>query len=62
MLNTWQWIKSEFIQEIPDDIALCEYDCRKEQCTQEEWLTCGRRVSRQFAGVNRCPRSLPGSD
>lgn len=40
-----RWVTNQVIQEIPGDIALCEFDCRKEQCTIEEWATCERRIS-----------------
>ncbi len=38
------WIKSQIVQEVPDDIALCEFDCSKEQCCMGEWETCERRL------------------
>jgi len=46
MPSLWQWIKSQIVQEIPEDIALCEFDCYKLQCTEKEWLTCPRRIAR----------------
>lgn len=46
MLSLWQWIKNQIVQEIPEDIALCEFDCNKLQCTQEEWQTCLRCIAR----------------
>ena len=38
------WIKSR-VGDVPDDIAQCEYDCRKPQCRQGEWEACERRVT-----------------
>ncbi len=40
-----RWLTKRVIQEVPGDIALCEFDCRKQQCTIEEWTTCERRIS-----------------
>jgi hypothetical protein len=40
-----RWVTNQLIQEVPGDIALCEFDCRKKQCTIKEWATCERRVS-----------------
>jgi hypothetical protein len=34
------------VQDVPPDIALCEYDCRKEGCTHQEWEDCDRRITR----------------
>jgi hypothetical protein len=39
-----RWLKNQVIQEVPEDIALCEFDCRKPQCRMGEWETCERRL------------------
>lgn len=33
----WQWLKDQIAQKVPEAVALSEYDCRKQQCTGEEW-------------------------
>ena len=45
----WHWLQSQFVQTVPDDVALCEFDCQKLQCTMGEWETCDRRI-RNAAG------------
>jgi len=30
--RVWQWLKDQWIREVPEDLALCEFDCRKAQC------------------------------
>jgi len=42
----WQWMKNQIAQDVPASDGLCEYDCRKPQCTEEEWATCERRIRR----------------
>jgi uncharacterized protein YecT (DUF1311 family) len=42
----WRWLRNQIIQEVPEDSALCEFDCRKGQCTMEEWETCDRRLNK----------------
>ena len=42
----WEWVKHQIVQEVPEDIALCEYDCHKQQCTGSEFETCDRRLTR----------------
>ena len=37
-------LTEQLVQEVPDDIALCEFDCRKTQCRYDEWENCGRRL------------------
>jgi hypothetical protein len=39
-----QWVKDEIAQDVPEESALCEFDCRKDQCTHEEWESCERRL------------------
>jgi hypothetical protein len=40
----WQWLKDQIAQDVPEADGLCEYDCRNQQCTEEEWATCERRI------------------
>jgi len=39
-----QLVKRNIVGDVPDDIALCEFDCRKGQCMQGEWAACDRRI------------------
>ena len=41
----WQWIKNQIVQDVPEEIALCEFDCHKQQCTEKEWQACPRRIA-----------------
>ncbi len=43
----WQRVKNRILQEmqdVPKGDAVCEFDCRKGQCTLREWKKCDRRV------------------
>lgn len=42
----WHWMKNQIVQDVPASDGLCEYDCRKPQCTEDEWGTCERRIQR----------------
>jgi hypothetical protein len=33
-----------WVAETPQDDSLCEFECRKTQCTFGEWQNCGRRL------------------
>jgi hypothetical protein len=41
----WNRVKSLLIGAVPEDVAICEFDCRKNQCTYGEWATCDRRIA-----------------
>jgi hypothetical protein len=49
----WHSIKGHIVQSVPLDDALCEFDCRKRQCTHGEWDSCERR--RGFAAGELMP-------
>ena len=42
-----RWLLNAIVQDVPDEIASCEFDCRKGQCRHEEWSTCTRRLENQ---------------
>jgi hypothetical protein len=45
--SLWDRLKAMLVQAVPEDIAICEFDCRKTQCTYGEWATCQRRIQYQ---------------
>jgi hypothetical protein len=40
-----RWIQGQWVREIPSELALCEFDCRKDQCLEGEWSNCERRLT-----------------
>jgi hypothetical protein len=58
----WQHLKDGLIQEVPEDIACCEFDCRKGQCTQDEWESCPRRLSYLERGCDVRPGHADSPD
>jgi hypothetical protein len=44
LLRLWLSFKNKIAQEVPPKIALCEFDCRKAQCAEDEWNTCEGRL------------------
>lgn len=45
MAGFWERIKAEIVQEVPDEIAFCEFECHKEQCTRAECQACPMRLA-----------------
>lgn len=39
-----RWIKGRLIQDVPEDIAACEFECRRTECHQGDWETCEKRL------------------
>ena len=42
IVKPWQWVKG-LVQEVPEDVAVCEFECRKTTCLQGDWEACERR-------------------
>jgi hypothetical protein len=38
-----QFVERHIVGEVPDEIGLCEFDCRELQCTERQWAVCERR-------------------
>jgi len=60
-LRLWQWIKNQVIQPAPDDITICEFDCRKQQCALGEWQSCDRRLTKAAGELMPQRRDPPAS-
>jgi hypothetical protein len=44
--RVWLWLSSQVVGKVPDEDSLCEYDCRKQECAQDEWAQCERRLNK----------------
>ena len=58
MTKLWRWIKNRIVQDVPEEVALCEFECHKQQCTEREWQTCARRIA-GAAGDARLGKQAP---
>ena len=47
----WRRLSNELYQYAPEAIALCEFDCRKAQCSGAEWASCERRLKEAAEGL-----------
>ena len=56
-LQLRSWVADQIIQDVPSQIAPCEFDCRKTQCKSQEWDTCSYRL-RAMAGQPCDPSTL----
>ena len=55
--RVWQWVKDQIAKDVPDEVALCEFDCRKQQCTVDEWERCERRITKAAGELSPQPWS-----
>jgi hypothetical protein len=42
----WRRFVDGIVQDVPEDVSLCEFDCRNGQCTSSEWAICERRLQK----------------
>jgi hypothetical protein len=40
----WERLMSHWVEIVPDDIAHCEFNCSKTDCSNSEWKNCKRRI------------------
>ncbi len=52
----WQWFVERWVSNVPAEIMVCEFECRKEQCLQGEWDTCEQRILRSAEKLLAKPR------
>ena len=38
-------LRAQWVTEVPEDLAICEFECRKSQCSFDDWVQCVHRVS-----------------
>jgi len=55
----WRFLMDALIQSVPEEDALCEFDCRKQQCALHEWCTCERRLQAVAAQLRFSGRPEP---
>ena len=46
-----RWMKDQIVTDVPDDLGVCEFECRKSECPSSKWDRCQRRVSKSAAGL-----------
>lgn len=40
----WRRLCNSLIQDVPPELAACEFSCRKLHCGTSEWATCEHRM------------------
>src|ERR1700689_5571427 len=48
-LRMWKYVKRQIVDDVPEAIAICQFDCPRAECTQDAWHACERRI-RKSAG------------
>ena len=47
------WLRQRFIQEIPEELSVCEFDCPLSKCTGRDWAKCELRQQGTLSGSLR---------
>ena len=61
LVKICHWFKAQWVAEVPDDLAICEFDCRKSQCSFDDWSRCTLRISntpKEFVPLRRLADDL----
>ncbi len=39
-----RWLADQIVQDVPEEISACEFNCLKQDCRMGEWEKCERRL------------------
>jgi hypothetical protein len=45
LAKSWRSLRQQAVADVPIELELCEFECRKAQCLKGEWEHCQRRLS-----------------
>lgn len=45
-----RWVKGAIVDQTPAEMEVCEFHCRKLECTLGKWDTCENRLGRTDSG------------
>ena len=55
-----RWLKDQWVAEVPDDLAICEFECRESECSFDGWANCVRRLAQAPKGPGPLRPSADG--
>lgn len=38
------WLRGEVVDDVPPDLAACEFQCRVDECLHDKWESCENRL------------------
>lgn len=45
------WLLKNLIQEVPEQLSVCEFDCPNNECTVKDWVVCDLRQQASLSGT-----------
>ena len=52
-------VMGSLVQPVPEELAMCEFDCSAVECAPEKWANCPRRLSAERPGGESRPGQQP---
>lgn len=40
-----RWLSDHLIQNVPEEISVCEYECQEAECNIAKWAMCQKRLA-----------------
>ena len=44
MFSRFMFFLKNIVAEVPEDVAVCEFECNKTECLEGDWRQCERRI------------------
>ena len=52
IIELCRWSKAQWVAAVPDDLAICEFECRKSECSFDGWANYRQELgSRELIGT-----------
>jgi hypothetical protein len=49
MFPRFMFFLKKIVAEVPEDVAVCEFECNKTECVERDWRHCERRMGKHTA-------------
>ena len=49
MFSRFMFFLRKIVAEVPEDVAVCEFECNKTECVEGDWQHCQRRMREHSA-------------
>jgi hypothetical protein len=56
------WFLKNFVQEVPEQLSVCEFDCTNHECTIRDWAACKLHQQAQSQEITARRVPVPMAD
>ena len=46
MFSRFMFFLKKIVADVPENVAVCEFECNRTECVEGDWRHCGRRMGK----------------